>query len=83
MQAQRMWLYGVISGGVAGLLAGLCFAVFGICVAMSGKAPFFVSVQGKAGQVRAVEIDGTVYRLVAAGRYAELSRYEWMVRHGR
>lgn len=83
MQAQKLWLSGVISGGVAGLLAGLCLAVFGICVAMSGKDPFFVSVQGKAGQVRAVEIDGTVYRLVDVGRYAELSRYEWMVRHGR
>lgn len=78
-----MWLSGVISGGVVGLLAGLCFSAFGICVAMSGKDPFFVSVQGKAGQVRAVEIDGTVYRLVTANRYAELSRYEWMVRHGR
>lgn len=83
MQAQRMWLSGVISGCVAGLLAGLCLAVFGICVAMTGKDPFFVSVQGKAGQARAVEIDGTVYRLVDVGRYAELSRYEWMVRHGR
>ena len=83
MQAQKLWLSGVISGGVAGLLAGLCLAVFGICVAMSGKDPFFVSVQGKAGQVRAVEIDGTVYRLVDVGRYDELSRYEWMVRHGR
>lgn len=82
MLAKRMWISGFISGGAVGLCVGILLTVFGVCVSMSGENPILVSVQGQAGQVRAVEINGTVYRLISAIRYAELSRYEWAVRHG-
>lgn len=83
MLAQRMWLSGAVAGGVVGLLVGICLVVVCVCAAMSGESPRIVSVVGEPGQVRVVEIDGTVYRLISASRYAELSRYEWTVRNGR
>lgn len=82
MLAQRAWLSGLLSGCAAGLCVGVLLACFCVCLAMRGKDPLLVSLQGRVGQVRAVEIDGTVYRLVSASRYDELSRYEWTVRHG-
>lgn len=83
MLAQRLGLPGIISVGTVGFLLGVFMTAFCVCLSMTGENPLVVSVQGRAGKIRAVEIDGTVYRLIEASRYAELSRCEWMVRHGR